>query len=333
MRTIAVRFVTYSGILFIISVMSSSLQDALRRQSKLAFRRMRTGAELIKRIHKLPEKMRGDESLQKLSAWLVVPFSLWPVDIIGLTEHLITRAEQGHKPANKFKVLIALLGNPPNEKTCDVICEHEHLVKGGSYESLIEAQHKFDAKEARLVKDQEFRTDWHWIKRHFNITAHQSGSGVIRRRMVFERNFHQDNWNFSWKSKRTRFENVFDAFCYKWTLYGMEHDKPLLQKLSVNVIPYGTMIVIPRFWSFDYNRDLKWRSITKLHQSREVPRQGEKIEANLSERQALAAKAKKWVAEAKRQGMKGDAKDDWVMKKIGMHDADSRQLRRLLKMK
>lgn len=311
--------------------MSNSLLDALRRQSKLAFRRVRPGAALIKRFHLLPEKLRKEESLQRLSAWLVVPFALWPVDIIGLAEHLIPLAERGRPPASEFRALIALLGNPPSEETCDVISEHEHLVKGGSYESLIKAQHKFDAKESRLLKDLDFRADWEWIRNHFDLAKHRSDSGVIRRRMVSERNFRPDNWNFSWKSKKDRFENVFDAFCHKWTLYGMEHDKPLLQKLSVNVTPYGTMIVIPRYWSFDYNRDLKWRSVTKLHHSRDVQRQGEKLEANLSERRALASKARKLTAEAKRRGMKGEAKDLWVMQKSGMPNSDPRQLRRLLK--
>ena len=313
--------------------MSNPLNDALRRQSRLAFRRVRPGEQLIKRFHMLPEELRSDPSLQRLNAWLVVPFSLWAVDIIGLAEHLITLAERGKYPSSEFRALIALIGAPPTEETCDVICEHEHLVKGGSYESLIEAQHKFDAKESRLVKDPEFLADWQWIKQHFDITKHHSNSGVIRRRMVSERNFRPDNWNFSWRTKKARFENVFDAFCQKWTLYGMEHDKPLLQKLSVNVTPYGTMVVIPRYWSFDYNRDLKWRSITKLHHSRDVPRQGAKLEANESARRALAAKARRFVTEAKRLGMKGNARDYWVMDKIGMADSDPRQLRRLLKVK
>lgn len=313
--------------------MSNPLHDALQRQSKLAFRRVRPGAALIKRFHLLPESLRNDESLQRLGAWLVVPFSLWPVDIIGLAEHLIALAERRKLPADEFRALIELLGDPPTVETCDVICEHEHLVKGGSYESLIEAQHKFDAKESRLVKDPEFLADWQWIKKHFDITEHQSDSGVIRRRMVSERNFRPDNWNFTWRSKRDRFENVFDAFCHKWTLYGMENDKPLLQKLSVNVTPYGTMIVIPRYWSFDYNRDLKWRSITKLHQSRDVQRQGTKLEANASARRRLAAKARRFMSEAKRLGMKGDVRDYWVLEKIEMSDSDPRQLRRLLKVK
>jgi hypothetical protein len=37
-------------------------------------------------------------------------------------------------------------------------------------------------------------------------------------------------------------------------IYGMECDKPLLQKLSVNATPFETMIFIPKSWILDHNR-------------------------------------------------------------------------------
>src|SRR6185436_14730473 len=112
---------------------------------------------------------------------------------------------------------------------------------------------------------------------------------------------------FSWKTEAERFQNVFDAFCHRWDLYGMElrkipnskiqipnksqnpnpnsvcslseewEDRPLLLKLTVNVTPYGTIIVVPKYWSFDPKRDLKWGAVTSLHKMREVKRQGPKL--------------------------------------------------------
>lgn len=313
--------------------MNSPLEEALARQAKLAFRRVRPGAQLIRRFHALSDDFSADADVQRLCSWLVVPFSLWPIDIIGLASFVVAQAEKGKLPNAETRALIALLGEPPNAKTCDAIGAHEHLVKGGSYESLIKAQHKFDAREKRLLTNSEFLADWKWITQHFNVAKHRGKNGVIRRRMVLERNFRPPEWDFSWKTRNDKFDNVFDAFCHKWTLYGMEWDKPLLQKLSVTITPYGTMIVIPRYWSFDYNRDLKWRPITRLHRAREVQRQGEKLDANKSERRALASTARRFMAEAKRLAMKGDDRDYWVMEKIGMSGSDPRQLRRLLKVK
>jgi hypothetical protein len=312
--------------------MNDQLKEALLRHSKLAFRRMRPGAELIRAIHALPEDVRREGQFERVCQWLVVPFSLWPVDVIGMANHLIGLAESEKRPDAKLRALIEMLGEPPTMKTCDSICAHEHDVKGGNYESLIKAQYKFDFKEELLKENPGFRKDWNWIKGHFDVKKHQSNTGVIRRRMVSERNFRPRDWEFCWKEKSGHFLNVFDAFCHKWALYGMEKDKPLLQKLSVNVTPYGTMIVIPRYWSFDCNRDLRWRAITRLHRSRRVPKQGLKLSANQKQRKKQAEVAKGYWADATAKEMRGKQRDGWVMAKLGMHpETDAKQLRRLLK--
>ena len=112
----------------------------------------------------------------------------------------------------------------------------------------------------------------------------------------------------------------------------MEGDKPLLQKLSVNVTPFGTMIFIPRYWSFDHNRDLRWRAVTRLHRARGVPRQGAKLSASQAERRKQAEVARKLVSQAMKLGMKGDKRSYWVMAKLGLHpDTHPKQLHRILK--
>jgi len=50
--------------------------------------------------------------------------------------------------------------------------------------------------------------------------------------MSQERNLREDGWPFDWSDPRRRFYLFFDAFCYRWKLYGMEHDRPLLLKIS-----------------------------------------------------------------------------------------------------
>lgn len=312
--------------------MKNQLKEDLSRHSKLAFRRTRPGAELIKQFHSLPESVRGNSHLERVYQWLLVPFTFWPVDIIGVAGHLFELAKTNKKPSAEIIQLIEMLGEPPSLRACTSIGTHEHGVKGGNYESLIKAQHKFDFKEEILKQNPGFVADWKWIKSNFDVSKHQAENGVIRRRMVSERNFRSPDWDFQWKSADDRFYNVFDAFCHKWVLYGMEWDKPLLQKLSVNITPYGTMIVIPRYWSFDAYRDLKWRAITRLHQSRGVSKQGLKLSANQKERRKQAESARAFFKQASQSGMKGEKRDDWVMAKLGLHpETDRKQLWRLLK--
>src|SRR5206468_10075651 len=122
-----------------------------------------------------------------------------------------------------------------------------------------------------------FKAEWGRLKTEFAVEEYRNPAGIIRRRMVQERNFRPAGWKFSWETEEQRFQNVFDAFCHRWDRYGMEGDKPLLLKLSVNLTPFSTMIEVPRYWSFDPKRDLKWGAVTKLHRMREVRRQGPKL--------------------------------------------------------
>jgi hypothetical protein len=312
--------------------MTSQKLSDLARHSKLAFRRMKAGAQLIERFHALPNRCHDDEALCGLYEWLLVPLSLWPVDVIGLMDQVLEAFEQGKKPGDDLVRLTKMIGHAPIETTCSVLIEHEHNVKGGNYESLIKAQHKFDFKEEVLKQYKEFRDDWAWIRSRFDLSEFQGDNGVIRRRMVSERNFRPKEWDFKWKSHEDRFRNIFDAFCHKWMLYGVEGDKPLLQKLSVNVTPFGTMIFIPRYWSFDRNRDLKWRAITRLHRARGVPRQGIKLSSSQAERRKQADAARKLKSQATELGMKGDKRSYWIMAKLGLHpDTHPKQLHRILK--
>jgi hypothetical protein len=212
------------------------------------------------------------------------------------------------------------------------IGEYEHAVKAGSYESLIQAQYKFDLLEAELRKNDEFKADWERLKAQFGVETYRNAKGVIRRRRVEERNFRGKDWKFSWGSEAERFQAVFDAFCHRWDLYGMEWDRPLLLKLSVNLTPFSTMIEVPRYWSFDPKRDLKWSAITKLHRTREVLRQGPKLSQTRAARRDEAEAARMLWREAKRAGLKGDRRNEWVMERLGWDvRTDESKLRRMVK--
>ena len=124
---------------------------------------------------------------------------------------------------------------------------------------------------------------------------------------------------------------MFDAFCHRWNLYGMEGEKPLLLKLSVNLTPFSTLIEVPKYWSFDPKRDLKWGAVTKLHRIREVKRQGPKLSPSRSARRDEAQRAKQFWEEASQAGLRGDRRKQWVMGSLGWNArTDESKLRRLL---
>ncbi|MCL4854523.1 MAG: hypothetical protein KJZ78_24450, partial [Bryobacteraceae bacterium] len=259
--------------------MTASLQADLARLSRLAFRRTEKAREVVREFHRVKRQIRNHRDyadVERLCQWLFVPLTLWPVDVAGLMTHVLRKMVSGGKLNAKTKLLLALLGAPPDQAVQEVAAAHEHLVQQGNYESLIKSQPKFEEMEQQLRRDADFNRAWNEIKEHFPVDEYRNPKGVVRRRMVQERNF-RSAWDFRWTAKKDRFQNVFDAFCHKWNLYGMEGDRPLLLKLTVNLTPFGTMILIPAYWSFDPKRDLNWKAITALHRARGVHRQGPKL--------------------------------------------------------
>ena len=197
--------------------------------------------------------------------------------------------------------------------------------------SLIKPQHKFNLIEQEPKTDPALRADWQRVKGQFDVKKFQDRKRILRRRMVPERNYHTD-WRFNWRSERERFQTVFDVFCWRWHLYGMCGDDPLLMKLTVNLTPFGTMIFVPAYWSFDPKRDLKWKSITALHRARGVRKQGPKLGLNQISLREDAERAQHLWQKATLSGQKGKQRDRTVMDKMGWRpDTDESKLRRLLK--
>ena len=140
--------------------------------------------------------------------------------------------------------------------------------------------------------------------------------------MSLERNFRERGWAFDWSDDRSRFHLHFDAFCYRWKLYGMEHDRPLLLKNSINPTPHGTMIVIPRHWSLDPRRDLDWPLINRLHRSRGAKKQGPKLSPGRIAKLDEARQVQKAWAAGRKKGLKGDKLHDFICEAL-KHDSRS----------
>jgi hypothetical protein len=316
--------------------MTASLQSDLARLSRLAFRRTEMAREVVREFHRVKRQIRNHASyaeVEHLCQWLFVPLTLWPVDVAGLMAHVLRKMVSGARPDPKASLLLALLGAPPDQLVQDVAAAHEHLVQQGDYESLIKSQPKFDEMEQQLHRDADFNRAWNEIKDHFPVDEYRNPKGVVRRRMVQERNF-RSAWDFRWTGKKDRFQNVFDAFCHKWNLYGMEGDRPLLLKLTVNLTPFGTMILIPAYWSFDPKRDLNWKAITALHRARGVHRQGPKLSKNRMAMREESVAAKRLWREAKAQGLKGRPRYEWVLARLHLDCCnDESKLKRLLRMR
>jgi len=310
---------------------NSDLENDLKRLRDLAYHRLENSADLVRKFHRVRSADHPDfDYLQKLYDWLFVPITLWPVDIEVLFRAALDRAAAGRRLDKAMTLLVELLPPLPSQRTQRMVAEHEHSVQHGNYEPLIRARHKYDHVESELTHKPAFQVQWNAIKAHFDVMKFADHKGIIRRRFVTERSM-REHWPFRWTKTADRFHAVFDVFCQRWHLYGMQRDRPLLLKLTANLTPFGTMIFIPAYWSFDPKRDLNWRTITALHTARGVRKQGPKLSANQLAARSEAIRAAQLRKEADVLKLKGEARTTWMLQQLGRDlRTDERELRRIL---
>jgi hypothetical protein len=310
---------------------SSSLNHDLKRLRELAYHRFESSEDLVRSFDRFCRIDHPDfDRLQKLYDWLFVPITLWPFNIEGLFRTALDHASAGKRLDKSMALVVDLLPPVPSERTRCAVSEHEHAVQHGNYEPLIRARYKYDQVEQDLAHHEEFQSHWNAIKAQFDVTKFADHKGIIRRRLVAERSMRED-WAFRWKRTDDRFHAVFAAFCQRWNLYGMERDRPLLLKLTANLTPFGTMIFIPAYWSFDPKRDLNWRAITALHKARGVQKQGMKLKSNQQAKRIEALRAAQLSKQAVALNLKGNARRSWMMKGLRLDPrTNERQLRRIL---
>ncbi len=295
------------------------MKTDLQRLTKLAYHRAEWGAELVRCYDRtrrsIPAPLAG--RVEHLYQWFLAPMTLWPCNLHGLLEKILDTLECGRMPDAAMELLLDVLPPLPDPKTIEAVAAHEHDVQAGRYEHLVPAAPaKFLSSERMLARNPEFRADWKKIAESFAVAAYADHKGVIRRTMVSERNL-RANFDLDWRKPGDRFSAVFDSFCAKWNLYGMEKGKPLLQKLSVNLTPFGTMIFIPAYWSFDYRRDLRWGTVTKLHKSRGQHHQGAALAEGAEQRRRDAAKLVKLDAQALSQKLRGQKRHEFLCRGLG----------------
>jgi hypothetical protein len=299
--------------------MASRLQQDLKRLEALAFNRREWSESEIRRYHEI-RREKGEaavEELEGLYRWMFVPFSLWPFNIHDVLADCLAALEKGKRLTSRQRLILEMLPPPPANTVCAAVTGHEFNVQKGSYESLVKTQAKFDQNELAIRSDPELQAQWMRIKAAFDVTVYRENNGVIHRSMDTERNLRP---SFSVKTRRRddAFRAAFDAFCLRWNLYGMQNDEPLLLKLSVTITPFGTMIHIPSYWSFDPKRDIRWKAIARLHRTRVHSRQGSALAEGRAERMKAAEKLRELDQEALRLGHKGVKKHVFLCAGLGL---------------
>jgi hypothetical protein len=295
-----------------------ALDIDLKKLNALAFDRAEWAEDVLGQYHALLPKLNREaaQQLNPLYRWMFVPTTLWPFNVQDVLEDCLAVLERRKRLNSRHRLLIELLPEPPDETICAAVADHEHHVHKGTYETLIKTQAKYAQTELAIRADPQLRRQWNRIKTAFDVQVYRDHKGVIRRTMGAERNL-RPSFSVNLRRKDDVFHAAFDAFCLRWNLYGMQHDEPLLLKLAVNLTPYGTLIHIPAYWSFDPKRDIQWDAIAKLHRTRVPGRQGTALAEGLEERMKAAEKLRRLDREALRLSLKGEKKHEFLCQGLG----------------
>ena len=299
--------------------MTKALALDLKKLNARAFYRAEWAEGVLRRYHAATPNLDGvvAQQLRALYHWMFVPPTLWPFNVQDVLEDCLAALEKGKRLNVRHRLLIDLLPEPPDETICAAVAGHELHVQKGTYENLVKTQAKYSQNELAINTDAQLRRQWARIKAAFNVQAYCDHKGVIRRTMGVERNL-RPSCSVNMRRREEVFQAAFDAFCLRWNLYGMQNDRPLPLKLAVNITPYGTMIHIPAYWSFDPKRDIRWDAIASLHRVRVPGRQGSALAEMFAERIDRADKLPHLDKEALRRGLKGEKKHEFICAGLGL---------------
>jgi hypothetical protein len=301
------------------ATMTKALALDLNKLRARAFDRAEWAGGVLRRYHAVIANL-GEavaRQLRPLYKWMFVPPTLWPYNVQDVLEDCLAALEKGKRLGSRHRLLLDLLPEPPDEAICSSVADHELHVQQGSYEDLITAPAKYSQNQLAIKTDPQLRQQWARIKAAFKVRAYRDHKGVIRRTMSTERNL-RPSFSVNMRRRQEVFQAAFDAFCLRWNLYGMQHNEPLPLKLAVNITPYGTMIHIPAYWSFDPKRDIRWAAIAKLHRARVPGRQGSALAEGHAQRMRDAQKLHDLDAEALRFGLKGERKHEFLCAGLGL---------------
>ena len=298
--------------------MTTALDLDLKKLQARAFDRAEWVEQALRRYHAAILSLNAVEAqpLRALYYWMFVPTTLWPFNVQDVLEDCLAVLEKGKRLNSRHRLLIELLPEPPDETICAAVADHELHVQKGTYENLVKTQAKYSQNEITIRTDPQLHRQWARLKAAFNVQAYCDHKGVIRRTMSTERNL-RPTFSVNLRRRDDIFHAAFDAFCLRWNLYGMQHDEPLLLKLAVNLTPYGTMIHIPAYWSFDPKRDIRWDAIASLHRARVPGRQGAALAEGVAERKQAAGKLRQLDQAARRLKLKGEKKHEFLCDGLG----------------
>lgn len=306
-----------------------------KRLVSLPLRHVERAGEPFRKLYKILKGRRFYHEPDRLriyfvKQWLQVPFSLWPADFAGIGEHIAREIAEGRSLDDHMAFMLDGLERYPLPSAQEIVAEEERLAEAGDYTRFLQNPVKFEAKQAELISNMELQRRWRRFKELFNVEKYRGPDGLNRRTMLTERNERSDSWKFNPDDDRSIYQTALDLLCQEFDLLGFEGDRPLLLKPTVTVTAYGTMIVIPKYMSYDHRRDFVTRALKRAHNVHAPMRQGNKWSISRQHKNMKAARTYLYDYKAQKAGLAGEVRRQFVIEHAQLHPGTStREIRRL----
>ncbi|MBA4148284.1 MAG: hypothetical protein H0X66_09220 [Verrucomicrobia bacterium] len=305
------------------------------RLLELPFRRAELAGPTFRKLYAILSKKKLKDETDRLRAyiikqWLLVPFSLWPADFLGMGKFVADQLAEGHALSEQMVFLLDGLDRFPLPSAQEIVAAQERRVETGDYSRFLTNPLKFATKQLELVNNMELQRRWRRFKELFDVVKYRDADGINRRTMLMERNDRPESWVFDGKNPYSVYLTALNCLCEEFDLYGFDGDRPLLLKPTVTITAYGTLIMIPKYMSYDARRDLVTKAVSEAHNVHERKRQGSKW--NITRQQNSMKAARTFLANEKalKAGLEGEARRLEVIKEAKLDpNTDLRIIREL----
>jgi hypothetical protein len=100
--------------------------------------------------------------------------------------------------------------------------------------------------------------DWNEINSLIPVAKYRiAKTGILRHTMLYDRGFRPTGWEYKMAEDKERwlFQAFFDLFCARNFLYGMEFDRPLLERLRATAVELGDPLLDGAWATTEGRRD------------------------------------------------------------------------------
>lgn len=213
--------------------LSSSLKHDLACLDTRAYFPRRWSEEVLRSYHRVSHSLKGSDGdrLRKLHDWVMVPLTLWPVEMCDALRDALAAWKDTKALTEPQRLLVDLLPEPPDAAACEIVAQHEREVQRGFYEHVTGESAKYAQMEAHCFAAEGVADggEHRWHRALLATGDYLLGNGS---HLLWNKRSEAFNWK---RLLRGQKDEVQQSDHLKQLIDGVRCDCPLLDQLEVTI--------------------------------------------------------------------------------------------------